>query len=219
MRGTRRRTIGAAAVIVALLCTGALAGAASPGQGSGTSSGARAAADSPIFTVGDIRHYCETQGGTFEQSQYGWLCTLPNGDEVWCDFVHGVCGYTDRGKPAKKQTRHRLVAFAGLQMQLIARTTRRADRFKDGDRLLKGVSALAKAGGGGAGRGPGRTDTLRATCAKVRELIDGYENVLGGGSIFSGAVDTVPGLRARLQSDLRDAKEFNERVCNDVLPE
>lgn len=65
--------------------------------------------------------------------------------------------------------------------------------------------------------GGGRTDTLRATCSKVDQLISGYQDLLDGGGLLSGTLDIVPGARTHIESKLRDAKEFKTRVCDPVL--
>jgi len=165
----------------------------------------------PIFGSADVQRYCEGLGGTFTDSEWGWLCTLPNGDQVWCDYISTVCGYTDRGKPAPKPVRKRHAALATTYMMPALTTSQRAVSLSTLHGSVRTLIASAKRSGSA------NTDSLRATCAKVDQLIEGYEDVLEGGGLFGGAVDTVPGLRQRLLSGLKDAREFKRQVCEPVL--
>lgn len=161
-------------------------------------SGDASAAKVRLFQPADIRKACEAGGGAFVEHEYGWMCTLPNGDQVWCDYVHNVCGYTDRGKPAINRGQPAHTARPGAH----------------GAQLAPVARVVAKAAGGGGG---GRTDTLRATCEKVEHLIGAYEQLVDGGGALGSAVDSVPGLDAKLRGELNDAKQFKEQVCDPVL--
>jgi hypothetical protein len=62
----------------------------------------------------------------------------------------------------------------------------------------------------------GKGNSFDATCDAVEDLIEDYEAVLEGESIFGSAVDTVPGARDFVQGKLKDAREFKARVCDPV---
>lgn len=82
------------AIAVATVIVGGLLFTAVPGQ---------AADDVKLFPHKDVEKICHDAGGTFSGNEYGFTCTLPNGDQLWCDYIARVCGFTDRGKPAPKK--------------------------------------------------------------------------------------------------------------------
>ena len=89
-----------------LVSVGALLVAAAPGHASN---------DVPLFPQSDMQKYCEGLGGTYSGNANGFTCRLPNGDEFWCDYVsvgHAWCGYIDRGKPAPKASKPKLITGA-----------------------------------------------------------------------------------------------------------